>query len=66
MIYDVIIIGSGPAGLAAGVYAQRARLSSIIIEYTFLSIYIRPSGGKLPLKRPETATVAEEIQTEQA
>lgn len=37
-----------------------------IIEYTFLSIYIRPSGGKLPLKRPETATVAEEIQTEQA
>ena len=43
-----------------------ASLSSIIIEYTFLSIYIRPSGGKLPLKRPETATVAEEIQTEQA
>ncbi|HIR12871.1 MAG TPA: thioredoxin-disulfide reductase [Candidatus Choladousia intestinavium] len=37
MIYDVIIIGSGPAGLAAGVYAQRARLSSIIIEKEYMS-----------------------------
>lgn len=37
-----------------------------IIEYKFLSIYMCPSGGKLLLKRPETATVAEEIQTEQA
>ncbi|MBN1225973.1 MAG: FAD-binding protein, partial [Deltaproteobacteria bacterium] len=28
-IYDVIIIGGGPAGLTAGIYASRARLSTI-------------------------------------
>lgn len=31
-VYDVIIIGAGPAGLSAGLYAGRARLSSLIIE----------------------------------
>lgn len=30
--YDVIIIGAGPAGLAAGLYAGRARLNTLIIE----------------------------------
>ena len=31
-IYDVVIIGAGPAGLAAGSYAGRARLDTLIIE----------------------------------
>ncbi len=31
-IYDVIIIGAGPAGLSAGLYAGRSRLSTLIIE----------------------------------
>lgn len=31
-IYDVIILGAGPAGLAAGLYAGRSRLSVLIIE----------------------------------
>lgn len=31
-IYDVVIIGAGPAGLSAGLYAGRARLSTLIIE----------------------------------
>ena len=31
-IYDVIIQGAGPAGLAAGLYAGRSRLSTLIIE----------------------------------
>lgn len=31
-IYDLIIIGSGPAGLTAGVYASRADLEPLIIE----------------------------------
>lgn len=31
-IYDLIIIGSGPAGLAAAIYAGRAELDTIIIE----------------------------------
>lgn len=36
-IYDVIIIGSGPAGLSAAIYAQRAKLSTIIIEANYIS-----------------------------
>lgn len=31
-VYDVIIIGAGPGGLAAGIYAGRSRLSTLIIE----------------------------------
>ncbi len=31
-IYDVIIIGGGPAGLAAASYAGRARMSALMIE----------------------------------
>ena len=31
-VYDVIIIGAGPAGLAAALYAGRARLSTLVIE----------------------------------
>ena len=32
MVYDVSIIGSGPAGLSAAIYAKRANLSAIVIE----------------------------------
>ncbi|MGF7056689.1 thioredoxin-disulfide reductase [Brassicibacter mesophilus] len=31
-IYDVVIIGSGPAGLAAGLYAARAKMKTLILE----------------------------------
>lgn len=31
-IYDVIVIGAGPAGLTAGLYAGRAKLDTLIIE----------------------------------
>jgi len=31
MIYDVIIIGSGPAGLTAAIYATRANLKTLIV-----------------------------------
>ncbi len=31
-VYDAIIVGSGPAGLSAAVYAKRAELSFILIE----------------------------------
>lgn len=31
-VYDVIIIGAGPAGLTAALYAGRARMSTLIIE----------------------------------
>lgn len=31
-IYDVIIIGGGPAGLTAGIYTSRAKLSTLILN----------------------------------
>lgn len=36
-IHDLIIIGSGPAGLAAAIYAQRACLDAIVIEKDMVS-----------------------------
>ncbi len=32
MVYNVVIIGSGPAGLTAGIYAARAKLQPLIID----------------------------------
>lgn len=33
-MYDVIIIGAGPAGLSAAIYAMRARLNTLVLEQT--------------------------------
>lgn len=30
--YDIIIVGGGPAGLTAGIYASRARLNALLLE----------------------------------
>lgn len=32
MIYDLIIIGGGPAGMTAAIYAQRAKLNCLVLE----------------------------------
>ncbi|MQN02283.1 MAG: thioredoxin-disulfide reductase [Lachnospiraceae bacterium] len=37
-MYDTVIVGSGPAGLTAGIYAKRAGLECVVIENT-------PIGG---------------------
>src|SRR5207249_1408770 len=63
MVYDLLIIGGGPAGLTAGVYARTRKLSTLILEaqamggqlewlYPTKSIYDYPSyiaieGGEL-------------------
>ncbi|QJR43905.1 NAD(P)/FAD-dependent oxidoreductase [Mycoplasma miroungirhinis] len=39
--YDVLIIGSGPSGLTAAIYAQRAKLKTAFLEKSV-------PGGKLP------------------
>ena len=33
--FDVIIIGGGPAGIAAGIYSARANLSVLLITKDF-------------------------------
>ena len=42
--YDVIIIGGGPAGLAAGIYTARARLSGLLIERAMTGGWIINAG----------------------
>lgn len=32
MIYDVVIVGGGPSGMSAAIYASRARLKTLLIE----------------------------------
>src|SRR5205809_59723 len=35
MLYDVIIVGGGPAGTAAGVYTARKKLKTLLITESF-------------------------------
>ena len=35
-MYDTLIIGSGPAGLSAGIYAKRAALKAAVIEKNYM------------------------------
>ena len=39
-MYDVIIVGAGPAGLTAGIYCARANLKTIIFEKELINISI--------------------------
>jgi len=41
-IYDVIIIGGGPGGLSAAIYAGRARMKTLLIEKAF-------AGGQIAI-----------------
>lgn len=34
-IYDMVIIGAGPAGMSAAVYAKRAEFSVLVIDGRF-------------------------------
>ena len=43
--YDVIIIGSGPAGYAPGIYTSRAKLKTLLITGTL------PGGQTYDYKR---------------
>ena len=47
MIYDIIVIGGGPAGLTAALYAKRANKSVLIIEKASNVIVQKISAEKL-------------------
>lgn len=36
-VHDLVIVGSGPAGLSAAIYAQRARLDAVVLEMEYIS-----------------------------
>src|SRR3990172_8499262 len=47
--YEIVIIGGGPAGLAAGLYADRARHKTVL-----LGEGVSPLGWKAPRTRRKT------------
>lgn len=46
-MYDIIIIGSGPAGISAAVYAQRANLSVAVVEKEYGGIGQIAESGRV-------------------
>ena len=58
-IYDVIVLGAGPAGLTAGLYAGRARLSTLIIEKG-------QDGGQIAITNEIENTPAHSFRANQA
>ncbi len=45
MFYDLIIIGGGPAGIAAGIYAARQKLNTLLITKSFGGQIARKAVG---------------------
>lgn len=43
-IYDIIIVGGGPGGLSAGIYAKRAAMKTVLIEKG-------PAGGQMAINK---------------
>ena len=46
-IYDVIILGAGPAGLSAAIYAGRGRLKTLLLEQGQLDVLVESETTRL-------------------
>jgi len=46
MLYDLIIIGAGPAGLTAAIYASTRKLKTLVVDAT-------EAGGQLAALYPD-------------
>ena len=60
MIYDLVIIGGGPAGVSAGVYAARKKLKTLLITPEFGGQSVVSEGienwiGTVKITGPELA-----------
>ena len=54
-MYDIVIIGSGPAGLSAAIYAQRENLKAVVVEKEFMGTgQIAESERNVPRLYSET------------
>lgn len=66
MVYDVIIIGGGPAGLSAGLYAGRGKLKTLLIEketfggQTATTYEVENYPGVLKVTGPELSEIMRE------
>jgi len=67
-MYDIIIIGGGPAGLTAAVYARRAGKSALILEKAFFGgqITYSPKIENFPSEKSISGTELADKMMEQA
>ncbi len=62
MIYDIVIVGGGPAGLTAAIYARRANKNVLVVERALYGGQVAVIGeienypGFLSIQGPELAT----------
>lgn len=66
-MHDIIIIGAGPAGLTAAIYARRAGRSVLLIEKETFGgqIVLSPQVENYPFARPMSGTELSDILVEQ-
>jgi len=63
-IYDVIILGAGPAGLSAGLYAGRSRLDTLIRRPDYQHRRNRKLSGTDRRRRDGSFSCTQNVRTD--